>query len=128
LSAPRRSAERLFPWSFPFRLLFNRSGQADARAMLNLPANLRLLSRYDGGEGCGDAVSLTRKLLDQLKNRDARFGAHGQEYRAAKLVTARFESISASLADRYPERFSTLYGRCNVRLTKPGGISSPRAR
>ena len=122
-------AERLFPVGIPVSSAYlTAQDQADARAMLNLPANLPCYLVMTGGEGCGDAVSLTRKLLDQLKNRDARILVlTGRNTALQNAVTARFEADIRVIAVPYTERVSLYMDACNVLLTKPGGISSTEA-
>jgi hypothetical protein len=65
--------ERLFPTGIPVRNEYLSSqDRADARACSICPRACPATSSWTGGEGCGDAGTLTKKLLERLKSRDAR--------------------------------------------------------
>ena len=122
-------AERLFPVGIPVSPNYLQSqDQADARAMLNLPAALPCYLIMTGGEGCGDAVSLTRKLLERLKSRDARILVlTGRNTALQSAMNARYSADLRVSAVPYTERVSLYMDACDVLLTKPGGISSTEA-
>lgn len=122
-------AEKLSPVGIPVRSeYFERQEQADARALLGLPATLPCYLIMTGGEGGGDALTLTKKLLERLKTRDARIlvlTGHNAALLAA--VESRFESDIRVLAVPFTERAPLYMDACDVLLTKPGGLSSTEA-
>ena len=122
-------AEKLVPVGIPVRGEYlGRQEQADARALLNLPANLPCYLVMTGGEGGGDALNVTRKLLERLKNRDARIlilTGHSAALQAA--AESRFGSDIRVLAVPFTERVGLYMDACDVLLTKPGGLSSTEA-
>ncbi|MCE5190037.1 MAG: glycosyl transferase [Eubacteriales bacterium] len=122
-------ADRLCPVGIPVRDDY-RTGQerSDARALLNLPANLPCFLVMTGGEGCGDAVTLTRKLLERLKNRDARIVVlTGRNAGLQNALASRFNEDLRVLAIPFTEQVPLYMDACDVLLTKPGGISSTEA-
>jgi len=122
-------AERLFPAGIPVQGEYlQHQDQADARALLNLPTGVPCYLVMTGGEGCGDAVALTRKLLERLKNRDARIVVlAGRNAALLGALQSRFESDVRVLAVSFTERVSLYMNACDVLLTKPGGITSTEA-
>ena len=122
-------AEKLIPVGIPVRDEYlDRQNQADARTLLGLPANLPCYLIMTGGEGGGDAVSLTRKLLERLKNRDARIvilTGHNTGLQAA--LESRFGGDLRVLTIPFTERVALYMDACDVLLTKPGGLSSTEA-
>ena len=122
-------AEKLVPVGIPVRDEYlARDNPADARALLGLPASLPCYLIMTGGEGGGDAVSLTRKLLERLKTRDARIvilTGHNAGLQAA--LESRFGGDLRVLAVPFTERVSLYMDACDVLLTKPGGLSSTEA-
>jgi len=122
-------AERLFPVGIPVRDEYlERQEPADARALLGLPAIIPCYLIMTGGEGGGDAVSLTRKLLERFKSRDARIvilTGHNAGLQAA--LESRFSGDVRVLAVPFTERVSLYMDACDVLLTKPGGLSSTEA-
>ena len=122
-------AERLYPVGIPVREEYReRQNPADARALLNLPAGLPCYLVMTGGEGGGDAVSVTRKLLERLKNRDARIVIlTGHNAALQTALESRFGDDLRVLALPFTERVSLYMDACDVLLTKPGGLSSTEA-
>ena len=122
-------AERLYPVGIPVRDDYlNRQDQPDARALLGLPANLPCFLIMTGGEGGGDAQTLTRKLLDRLKTRDARIVVlTGRNASLQTALESRYESDVRVLAVPFTERVPLYMDACDVLLTKPGGLSSTEA-
>lgn len=102
--------------------------KADARLTLDLPVDLPCYLVMTGGEGCGDAQTLTKKLLEKLKGRDARIivltGHNGQLLRA---LESRFGGDFRVLAVPFTHQVPLYMDACDVLLTKPGGISSTEA-
>jgi len=102
--------------------------KADARAALDLPADLPCYLVMTGGEGCGDALTLTRKLLERLKGRDARILVlTGRNAQLAESVRSRCGSDIRVCVVPFTERVPLYMDACDVLLTKPGGISSTEA-
>jgi processive 1,2-diacylglycerol beta-glucosyltransferase len=102
--------------------------KADARLTLDLPIDLPCYLVMTGGEGCGDAQTLTKKLLERLKGRDARIvvltGHNGQLLRS---LESRFGGDVRVLAVPFTNQVPLYMDACDVLLTKPGGISSTEA-
>ena len=102
--------------------------KADARLTLDLPVDLPCYLVMTGGEGCGDAQTLTKKLLERLKGRDARIivltGHNGQLLRS---LENRFGGDVRVLAVPFTNQVPLYMDACDVLLTKPGGISSTEA-
>ena len=122
-------AEKLVPVGIPVRDEYlEHQDPADARALLGLPANLPCYLLMTGGEGGGDAVTLTRKLLERLKNRDARIVIlTGHNTGLQSALESRFGGDLRVLAVPFTERVSLYMDACDVLLTKPGGLSSTEA-
>ncbi len=122
-------AEKLIPVGIPVRDEYlDRQDPADAHALLGLPANLPCYLIMTGGEGGGDAVSLTRKLLERLKNRDARIVIlTGRNTGLQAALESRFGGDLRVLAVPFTERVALYMDACDVLLTKPGGLSSTEA-
>jgi processive 1,2-diacylglycerol beta-glucosyltransferase len=121
--------ERLFPTGIPVRNEYLSSqDRADARALLDLPAGLPCYLVMTGGEGCGDAGTLTKKLLERLKNRDARIVVlTGRNAALRESLETRFGEDVRVHAVAFTERVPLYMDACDVLLTKPGGISSTEA-
>lgn len=121
--------ERLFPTGIPVRNEYLSSqNRADARALLDLPAGLPCYLVMTGGEGCGDAGTLTKKLLERLKNRDARIVVlTGRNAALRESLETRFGEDVRVHAVAFTERVPLYMDACDVLLTKPGGISSTEA-
>ncbi len=121
--------ERLFPTGIPVRNEYLSSqDRADARALLDLPAGLPCYLVMTGGEGCGDAGTLTKKLLERLKSRDARIVVlTGRNAALRESLETRFGEDVRVHAVAFTERVPLYMDACDVLLTKPGGISSTEA-
>jgi len=122
-------AEKLVPVGIPVRDEYlSRQDPADARALLHLPTSLPCYLLMTGGEGGGDAVSLTRKLLERLKSRDARIVIlTGHNAALQSALETRFCDDLRVLAVPFTEHVSLYMDACDVLLTKPGGLSSTEA-
>jgi processive 1,2-diacylglycerol beta-glucosyltransferase len=122
-------AEKLVPVGIPVRDEYlERQDPADARALLHLPATPPCYLLMTGGEGGGDAVSLTRKLLERLKNRDARIVIlTGHNAALQSALESRFGGDLRVLAVPFTEHVALYMDACDVLLTKPGGLSSTEA-
>lgn len=121
--------DRLFPAGIPVRNEYlSLQNRSDARALLDLPDGVPCYLVMTGGEGCGDAVTLTRKLLERLKGRDARIVVlAGRNTALQESLNARFGEDFRVHTVAFTERVPLYMDACDVLLTKPGGISSTEA-
>ncbi|HWQ06936.1 MAG TPA: glycosyl transferase [Feifaniaceae bacterium] len=102
--------------------------KADARLTLDLPVDLPCYLVMTGGEGCGDAQTLTKKLLERLKGRDARIVVlTGHNAQLQRALESRFGGEVRVLAVPFTHQVPLYMDACDVLLTKPGGISSTEA-
>lgn len=102
--------------------------KADARVALDLPASLPCFLVMTGGEGCGNAPELTKRLLEQLRGRDARILVlTGRNGSLLKQMETRFAGDARVLAVPFTDQVPLYMDACDVLLTKPGGVSSTEA-
>lgn len=122
-------AERLFPVGIPVCAdSFQRQEQADARALLDLPVGVPCYLIMADGESGGEVAALIKKLLERLKNRDARILAlAGRNAALLGALQTRFEHDIRVLAVSFAERVSLYMDACDVLITKPGGVLSTEA-
>lgn len=100
----------------------------DARVALDLPRGTPCFLIMTGGEGCGNALELTKKLIARLGGRDARLIVMtGRNTRLLESVEGRFAGDARVLAIPFTDRVPLYMDACDVLLTKPGGISSTEA-
>jgi len=101
--------------------------KADARAALDLPLDPPCFLVMTGSEGC-DALTLTRKLLERLKNRDARVVVlAGRSAQLADAVRSRCGSDVRVSVVPFTERVPLYMDACDVLLTRPRGVPSTEA-
>ncbi len=102
--------------------------KADARATLDLPLDTPCYLIVTGGEGCCDALTLTAKLLERLKARDARIVTlTGRNARLAESIRTRFGGDVRVSVLPLTERVPLYMDACDVLIARPGGISSTEA-
>ncbi len=102
--------------------------KSDARALTDLPNDLPVFLVMTGGEGCGDALTLTRKLLERQKNADCRVVILvGRNTALGDSIRARCGSDVRVRVVPFTEQVAAYLDACDVLLTKPGGISSTEA-
>ncbi|HWQ07423.1 MAG TPA: glycosyltransferase [Feifaniaceae bacterium] len=122
-------AELLIPSGVPVDGAYaGRVEPADARLTLDLPVDLPCYLVMTGGEGCGDAQTLTKKMLDRLKGKDARIVVlTGRNAQLQQVMESRFGGDVRVLAVPFTHQVPLYMDACDVLLTKPGGISSTEA-
>ncbi len=122
-------ADLLIPSGVPVDSAYSaRVEKADARLTLDLPVDLPCYLVMTGGEGCGDAQTLTKKLLERLKGRDARIIVlTGHNAQLQRALESRFGGDIRVLAVPFTHQVPLYMDACDVLLTKPGGISSTEA-
>jgi len=121
--------ERLIPSGIPVMDKFRAdTPRAQAREALSLPADVPVFLVMTGGEGCGNAVSLTSALLAGMEGRDCRvlvLPGRNEELRF-ELETA-FSHDGRVRAEPFTTQVPLYMDACDVLLSKPGGISSTEA-
>lgn len=122
-------AEKIIPSGVPVSQAYAAEvDKADARVALDLPASLPCFLVMTGGEGCGNAPELTKRLLEQLRGRDARILVlTGRNGALLKQMETRFTGDARVLAVPFTDQVPLYMDACDVLLTKPGGISSTEA-
>ncbi len=104
------------------------TSQADARNALDLPPDVPCYLMMTGGEGCGDPVSLTRKLIERCRGIDVRIIVMtGRNAHLGETLRRRFEGDPRVVTVPFTEQVSLYMDACDVLLTKPGGISTTEA-
>ena len=102
--------------------------QLDARNTLDLPPDVPCFLIMTGGEGCGDPLALTRKLIERCKGVDIRaIVMTGRNAQLGETLRRRFEGDPRVVTVPFTEQVSLYMDACDVLLTKPGGISSTEA-
>lgn len=102
--------------------------QQDARNTLDLPPDVPCYLIMTGGEGCGDPLTLTRKLIERCKGVDIRaIVMTGRNAQLGETLRRRFEGDPRVVTVPFTEQVSLYMDACDVLLTKPGGISSTEA-
>lgn len=121
--------EKLVPSGIPVSPAFTSAAdKADARVSLDLPASVPCYLVMTGGEGCGNAPELTKRLLERLKGRDARILVlTGRNEKLLRQMESRFAGDARVLAVPFTNQVPLYMDACDVLLTKPGGISSTEA-
>ena len=99
-----------------------------ARKIIGIPTNIPVYLVMTGGEGYGDAVTLTRKLLEKSHVEDIRVvvlvGRNNTLYREMNM---RFVDDKRVMVVSFTEQVQTYMAACNVLITKPGGVTSTEA-
>lgn len=104
------------------------TNQEDARATLDLPPDIPAYLIMTGGEGCGDPISITRKLIDRCRGMDVRaIVMTGRNAALGEALRRRFEGDPRVVTVPFTEQVSLYMDACDVLLTKPGGVSSTEA-
>ncbi len=104
------------------------TSRADARNTLDIPPDVPAFLIMTGGEGCGDPVLLTRKLIERSKGADIRaIVMTGRNAQLGETLRRRFEGDPRVVTVPFTEQVSLYMDACDVLLTKPGGISSTEA-
>lgn len=104
------------------------TGAQDARNALDLPPDVPCYLIMTGGEGCGDPLTLTRKLIERCKGTDIRaIVMTGRNAQLGETLRHRFEGDPRVVTVPFTEQVSLYMDACDVLLTKPGGISSTEA-
>jgi len=105
-----------------------RTDRDDARVALDLPRATPCFLVMTGGEGCGNALELTQKLIDRLGGMDARIIIlTGRNTRLLQSLEGNFAGDARVLAVPFTDQVPLYMDACDVLLTKPGGISSTEA-
>jgi processive 1,2-diacylglycerol beta-glucosyltransferase len=100
----------------------------DARVALDLPLETPCFLVMTGGEGCGNALEITNKLIGRIGGRDARVVVMtGRNNRLLQSVEGRFAGDARVLAVPFTDQVPLYMDASDVLLTKPGGISSTEA-
>lgn len=102
--------------------------QQDARNTLDLPPDVPCYLIMTGGEGCGDPLTMTRKLIERCKGTDIRaIVMTGRNAPLGETLRRRFEGDPRVVTVPFTEQVSLYMDACDVLLTKPGGVSSTEA-
>jgi processive 1,2-diacylglycerol beta-glucosyltransferase len=122
-------AAKLVPTGIPVAHRFCAdTPRAEARRQLGFPENAPVFLVMTGGEGCGDAVTLTSRILAALGGADARvvvLPGRNRKLRAALLSV--FGDEPRVCVESFTEKVALFMDACDVLLSKPGGISSTEA-
>lgn len=122
-------ASKLVPTGIPVSQRFCAdTPRAEARRQLGFPENVPVFLVMTGGEGCGDAVTLTSRILSYLGGTDARVAVlpgRNRKLRAALLSV--FGDEPRVCVEPFTEKVALFMDACDVLLSKPGGISSTEA-
>ncbi len=99
-----------------------------ARKSLNIPLDVPAYLVMTGGEGCGDPMALTRKLIERCGKEDMRVVVMtGRNAALLDTLRTRYKEDPRVIAVPFTEQVSLYMDACDVLLTKPGGISSTEA-
>ena len=102
--------------------------QAAARETLELPPDIPAYLIMTGGEGCGDPMTIVRKLIERCKGMDVRaIVMTGRNAALGEALRRRFEGDPRVVTVPFTEQVSLYMDACDVLLTKPGGVSSTEA-
>lgn len=101
---------------------------AEARRALELPEKVPAFLVMTGGEGCGDAVTLTSRILTELGGAEARIVVlPGRNRRLRCALLSVFGDDRRVRVEPFTEKVALYMDACDVLLSKPGGISSTEA-
>ena len=99
-----------------------------ARKSLNIPLDVAAYLVMTGGEGCGDPMTITRKLLERCGEEEVRVVVMtGRNTALLETLRKRYEGDARVVPVPFTEQVSLYMDACDVLLTKPGGISSTEA-
>ena len=120
---------KLISTGIPVSLKYlNVNSKSQAREMLGIPEKMRVYLIMTGGEGCGDAITLTRRLLEKSPEENIRvIVLVGKNDKLYNNLNQRFNGDIRVLAVRFTDQVEYYMDACDVLLTKPGGISSTEA-
>lgn len=120
--------QKLIPTGIPVQSKFlNATSKAEARMLAGIRLEDTAFLVMGGGEGCGDFLKLTQKLLE-----------YGDEFTNVIVLTGRNNKLRDEIERRYKnsdrvetvvfsEQVHVFMDACDVMLTKPGGLSSTEA-
>lgn len=105
-----------------------RTSRDEARKSLDLPLDVPAYLIMTGGDGCGDPIALTRKLIERCKGKDMRcIVMVGRNAALGETLTRRYHGDPRVVVVPFTEQVALYMDACDVLLTKPGGISSTEA-
>ena len=121
--------DRLFVTGIPVLEKYRRrTGRDEARKALDLPLDVPAYLVMTGGEGCGDPVGLTRKLMERCRGKDMRCVVMtGRNAALLETLRRRYSGEPRVVVVPFTDQVSLYMDACDVLLTKPGGISSTEA-
>lgn len=112
------------PVSAKFR---NTVPKAEARKRIGIPGKLPAFLIMTGGEGSGNAVALTGKLIEKAEDNIRIIILTGRNSKLKDTLQEKFTGDERVKAVGFTENVELYMDACDVLLSKPGGITSTEA-
>lgn len=103
------------------------TSSAEARRMLKLPLNKKLILIMTGGVGCGNVLEIIKSLLSNLDQDVNLIILVGRNNELKAKITDSFYQNKRIKVVSFTKKVNLYMDACDLLLTKPGGLSSTEA-
>lgn len=120
--------EKLVCTGIPVLQKFRKTtAKEEARAVLGIDRESSAFLVIGGGEGCGNFLKLTQKLIEYGDDRTRVVVLTGRNNRLRGEIDRRYGDYGCVKAVVFNEQVQLYMDACDVILTKPGGLTSTEA-
>lgn len=121
-------AEKLVVSGIPVSEKFKKNmSKSEARTMIGAEQDAKLFLVMSGGDGGGDALLLTKRLLERGDDRTRVIALTGRNIRLREDFMKAFKDDNRVKTFVFTLHVPVFMDACDVLLTKPGGLSSTEA-